>query len=87
MELFVAYLSKHFKLKLLGVPHHLLGITMSWGEGFKTVHLNASKLVNKLVNEFWNEADGFKDVPMDPRLRLKAEDQLKDSNEGRRGFR
>ena len=83
LEMFVTYLSGHFKLKLLGVPHHLLGITMSWGEGFKTVHLNASKLINKLLKEFWTEADGFKEVPMDPRLRLKAEDQLKDSNEVR----
>jgi hypothetical protein len=80
LEEFTTFLGTHFKLKLLGVPRELLGITLTWGEEFKTVQINASKLVNKLLGKFWElETDGYKDVPMNPRLRLLSEDQLKET--------
>jgi len=37
---------------------------MTWGEAFKTVHIIASKLVQKLLARFWSKADGYKDVPV-----------------------
>ena len=81
LEEFRSYLLTHFKIKILGIPQQLLGIAMTWGEAFKTVHINASKLVQKLLARFWVEADGYKDIPFDPRVRLLQEDQLKETKD------
>jgi hypothetical protein len=79
LKLFTDYLSSHFKIKLLGVPRDLLGITLTWGEEFGSVQLNCTKLINKLIGKFWTDSDVEKDIPMNPRLRLEKEDQMQET--------
>ena len=46
---FIAELSKHLKLKILGVPDQMLGLTNTWGVNFKYVHLSVGKTIRKLM--------------------------------------
>ena len=78
---FTEYLASQFKIKILGVPQQLLGIQLSWGRNFRSVHLSASKLIRKLLAQFWTEKDGYKEVPMNSRLKLLPEDQLMNTAE------
>ena len=63
---FVSFLRSHFKLKLLGVPTdvglsrmqaptQLLGLQLTWREGFRSVHISAEKLVRKVVRDLPND--------------------------------
>jgi len=84
----LAYLRSLFKLKVMGVPTNihmapsqLLGIQLVWGDDFKSVQINASKIVNELLVESWDNYG--KDAvahrtPMEPNLRLAESDQLKE---------
>ena len=83
---FVSFLRSHFKLKFLGVPTdvglsrtqapaQLLGLQLTWGEGFRSVHISAEKLVREVVRDFC-ESKGSepKQVPMCPNHRLTKAD-------------
>lgn len=79
LQAFVVHLQSNFKIKLLGVPQQLLGIHLTWGRNFETVHLEAAKLVNKLVTLYADPTFKPRDVPMDPNAKLDREDQLMDT--------
>ena len=57
LEELVLYLKSLFSLKLMGVPTtvslpvpvQLLGLELIWGEGFKSVQINASNFSERIV--------------------------------------
>jgi len=63
-------------------PSQLLGIQLVWGDDFKSVQINASKIVNELLVESWDnygqDAVAHR-TPMEPNLRLAESDQLKET--------
>ena len=83
---FVSFLRSHFKLKLLGVPidvglsrtqapTQLLGLQLTWGEGFRSVHISAEKLVREVVRDFYeSKSSEPKQVPICPNHRLTKAD-------------
>jgi hypothetical protein len=80
---FTVALQKHFELKILGIPRQLLGIQIQWADGFKAVHLSASKLITKLVDSHHPKEEDIRKTPMETAYRpTKAsspseEEQLK----------
>ena len=88
---FVSFLRSHFKLKLLGVPTdlglsrtqaptQLLGLQLTWGEGFRSVHISAEKLVREVVRDFYaSKGSEPKQVPMSPNHRLTKVDCIPDN--------
>ena len=48
-KMIVLKLQLIFKLKILGVPDQLLGLTLSWGENFNSVHIHVGKTIRKLM--------------------------------------
>jgi hypothetical protein len=79
---FLEYLKGHFKLKILGIPRQLLGITLTWGENFSSVHLNAAKHVNKLLESYQGQYKS-RNVPIDYREKFLLEDTLKETKDHR----
>jgi hypothetical protein len=79
---FVVFFKSKFKIKLLGVPQQLIGVRLTWGRNFESVHMSVSKHINALLEKF---AGQFKSrqVPADPRLKLLKADQLMDTKEVR----
>ena len=44
---FISELSKHLKLKILGVPDQMLGLCNTWGANLEYVHLSVGKTIKK----------------------------------------
>jgi len=66
----VAKLQLIFRLKILGVPDQLLGLTLSWGEGFRSVHIHVGKTIRKIMRDLnIYDSEGII-VPIDPSLKL-----------------
>ena len=82
LNLLVEYLQGHFKLKLLGVPQKLLGLVLTWGENFSSVHLSCAKHVEKLLEQFDGQFKS-RNVPMDSRVKLNKEDTLRETKDRR----
>ena len=88
LEELVLYLRSLFSLKLMGVPTtvslpvlvQLLGLELIWGEGFKSVQINASKLVKELLRDHYKDS-GSKPhrVPADPTFKFSKQDVLIDN--------
>ena len=87
----VQYLRSLFKLKLMGVPSvlvdlpvpsQLLGLELIWGEGFKSVQINSSKLVRELLKMHYKD-NGTKSnkVPVDPTFKFSKNDVLVDNGD------
>ena len=66
----VAKLQTIFRLKILGVPDQLLGLTLSWGEGFRSVHIHVGKTIRKIMRYLDIYDSNGIIVPMDPALKL-----------------
>ena len=88
LEELVLYLRSLFSLKLMGVPTTVslpvpvlsyLG-SMIWGEGFKSVQINASKLVRELLRDHYKD-NGSKShrVPADPTFKFSKQNVLIDN--------
>jgi len=73
-EEIVNKLQQIFKLKVLGVPDQLLGLTLSWGEHFRSVHIHAGKTIRKLMRELDIYSNDGVVVPMNPNLKLSKLD-------------
>ena len=73
-KMIVLKLQLIFKLKILGVPDQLLGLTLSWGENFSSVHIHVGKAIRKLMRflEIY-ESNGVI-IPMDPSKKLSKLD-------------
>ncbi len=88
LEELVLYLRSLFSLKLMGVPTkvslpvptQLLGLELIWGEGFRSVQINASKLVRELIRDHYKD-NGSKPhrVPPDPTFKFSKQDVLIDN--------
>ena len=52
LDAFVDNLRVYFSLKILGVPQQLLGVTLSWGRNFSSVHLSSEKTIRELLRDF-----------------------------------
>ena len=52
LDAFVDNLRVYFSLKILGVPQQLLGVTLSWGRNFSSVHLSSEKSIRELLRDF-----------------------------------
>ena len=48
---FVDKLQRLFKIKVLGVPYQLPGLTLTLGENFRSVHVHAGKTIRKLLRD------------------------------------
>jgi hypothetical protein len=66
---FTVALQKHFELKILGIPRQLLGIQIQWADGFKAVHLSASKLIAELVDSHHPKEEDIRKTPMETTYR------------------
>ena len=74
LDAFHKELSKHFDLKILGIPRQLLGVQLQWGPNFNAVHLSASKLIKELIEEHKLTFAKYADTPMDPDYKPKKSD-------------
>jgi len=88
LEELVLYLRSLFSLKLMGVPTtvslpiptQLLGLELIWGEGFKSVQINASKLVKELLRDHYKDSGSRSHrVPADPTFKFSKQDVLIDN--------
>ena len=67
---FVDKLQRLFKIKVLGVPNQLLGLTLTWRENFRSVHVHAGKTIRKLLRDLeLYSAEGVT-IPFDPARKL-----------------
>ena len=60
---FIDELSKHMKLKILGVPDQMLGLANTWGENFEYVHLSIGKTIRKLMQLLELDGSEIRKVP------------------------
>ena len=79
---FVEFFKGKFKIKILGVPQLLIGVRLTWGRNFESVHMSIAKHMKELMDKF---AGQFKarSVPADPRAKLMKADQLFETKERR----
>ena len=66
----------------LPVPSQLLGLELIWGEGFRSVQINSSKLVRELLKMHYKD-NGTKSnkVPVDPTFKFSKVDVLVDNGD------
>jgi hypothetical protein len=48
----VDFLKSKYKLKILGVPQHLLGVKITWGNHFSSVSVSIPKMILQLVDKY-----------------------------------
>ena len=74
---FVKFLGERFKLKVLGTPSQLLGVTIQWGENYSSVHLSIPKLIDSLIADFDKDNMSITSTPMKSNLKLYKDDKPK----------
>ena len=65
---FISELSKHLKLKILGVPDQMLGLCNTWGANLEYVHLSVGKTIKKIMLLLELDGSDVRKVPIDPNL-------------------
>jgi hypothetical protein len=77
LDEFSKFLGERFKIKILGVPNQLLGVSVQWGEDFSSVHLSIPKLIDTLLHDFDKDNIQTKSTPMRSNLKLYKDDRPK----------
>jgi hypothetical protein len=77
---FVRLLGARFKIKILGVPSQLLGVTLQWGENFSSVHLSIPKLIDSLLSDYDKDNMVTASTPMKSTLKLYKDDRPKEED-------
>ena len=70
-------LSSHFKMKDLGELHYCLGISVNLDENTKTVHLNQSHYLLKILEKYGLTEAKTVSTPADPNVKLQKDDGVK----------
>jgi hypothetical protein len=80
LDEFAILLGARFKIKILGVPSQLLGVTVQWGENFSSVHLSIPKLIDSLLSDYDKDNMIIASTPMKSTLKLYKDDRPKEED-------